>query len=260
MKRYSQRARQVVVAGPRGTQGSGRTGNKGRAWPKGENAESLECPGHVGAIEAVIAMPALNHDLDESLGAEPVQMHAGRRRAYLTDHRQLRAGAGMPVDQAIEHAGPGGLADGRGDARDRGVGIGLLDIHTLMLNEVCRALVWESVRMKITCIIRYQIDPFQRETFRRYAENWGRIIPRCGGHLLGYFLPHEGTNDVAWGLIAFDSLANYEAYRARLRADPEAMDNFKLAQTARLILREERNFVEAVDGTLGLPSTLGGEK
>ena len=114
--------------------------------------------------------------------------------------------------------------------------------------------------MKITCIIRYQIDPFQRETFRRYAENWGRIIPRCGGHLLGYFLPHEGTNDVAWGLIAFDSLANYEAYRARLRADPEAMDNFKLAQTARLILREERNFVEVVDGTLSLPPTLGGEK
>ena len=56
--------------------------------------------------------------------------------------------------------------------------------------------------MTITCFIRYQIDPFQREAFRRYAENWGRIIPRCGGHLLGYFLPHEGTNDEAWGLVA----------------------------------------------------------
>jgi hypothetical protein len=114
--------------------------------------------------------------------------------------------------------------------------------------------------MKITCVIRYQIDPFQRETFRKYAENWGRIIPRCGGHLLGYFLPHEGTNDVAWGLIGFNSLASYEAYRTRLKADPEAMDNFKMAQTARLILREERNFVEVVDGTLGLPSTLGGTR
>jgi hypothetical protein len=114
--------------------------------------------------------------------------------------------------------------------------------------------------MKITCVIRYQIDPFQREGFRKYAENWGRIIPRCGGHLLGYFLPHEGTNDVAWGLIAFDSLANYEAYRTRLKADPEAMDNFKMARTARLILREERNFVEVVEGTLGFPSTLGGPR
>ena len=110
--------------------------------------------------------------------------------------------------------------------------------------------------MTITCIIRYQIDPFQRDGFKRYAENWGRIIPRCGGHLIGYFLPHEGTNNVAWGLIAFDSLASYEAYRARLKSDPEACDNFAMAHSKHLILAEERNFVEVVDGTLNLPSTL----
>jgi hypothetical protein len=109
--------------------------------------------------------------------------------------------------------------------------------------------------MSITCFIRYQIDPFQREAFQRYAQNWGRIIPRCGGHLLGYFLPHEGSNDIAWGLIAFDSLAAYEAYRARLRNDSEGRANFELAQAQRFILREERSFVEGVDGTLGLPST-----
>ena len=112
--------------------------------------------------------------------------------------------------------------------------------------------------MKITCLIRYEIDPFQREAFKTYAENWGRIIPRCGGHLVGYFLPHEGTNDVAWGLIAFHSLALYEAYRARLKSDPEALENFALARDRRFILREERNFVEVLDGTLGLPSTLQG--
>jgi len=110
--------------------------------------------------------------------------------------------------------------------------------------------------MKITCFIRYQIDPFRRDEFKTYAENWGRIIPRCGGHLVGYFLPHEGTNDVAWGLIAFDSLASYESYRARLKSDVEALDNFAMANTKRLILREERSFTEVVDGTFGLPSTL----
>jgi hypothetical protein len=115
-----------------------------------------------------------------------------------------------------------------------------------------------SAPMTITCVIRYQIDPFQRDAFKTYAENWGRIIPRCGGHLVGYFLPHEGTNDVAWGLIAFDSLASYEAYKARLKSDPEARENFAMAQTRRIILREERNFVEVVDGTFGLPSTLRG--
>jgi hypothetical protein len=100
--------------------------------------------------------------------------------------------------------------------------------------------------MTITCFIRYQIDPFQADAFRKYAENWGRIIPRLGGHLIGYFLPHEGTNDIAWGLIAFETLAAYEHYRARLRADPEARENFAMAQSKRLILREERTFLQAV--------------
>ena len=110
--------------------------------------------------------------------------------------------------------------------------------------------------MTITCFIRYQIDPFQRAAFKTYAENWGRIIPRCGGQLVGYFLPHEGSNDIAWGLIAFDSLAAYEAYRARLKKDPESLANFEMAQTRRLILREERSFVEVVEGTFGIPAAL----
>ncbi len=110
--------------------------------------------------------------------------------------------------------------------------------------------------MNITCFIRYQIDPFQRETFKKYAQNWGRIIPRLGGHLVGYFLPDEGTNDVAWGLIAFDSLASYEAYRAKLKSDPESRENFSMAETKRIILREERTFVGVVDGTFEIPSRM----
>ena len=101
----------------------------------------------------------------------------------------------------------------------------------------------------ITCFIRYEIDPFQREAFREYAQNWLRIIPRCGGDLLGYFLPHEGTNNIAWGLIAFESLAAYEAYRARLKSDPEGRVNFEFAQKNRLILREERTFLETLRAT-----------
>lgn len=107
----------------------------------------------------------------------------------------------------------------------------------------------------ITCFIRYQIDPFQRDAFEIYAQNWGRIIPRCGGHLLGYFLPHEGTNDEAWGLIAFDSLAAYEAYRARIRADAQGRENFATAQSKRFILREQRTFTTVVEGTFSLPPT-----
>ena len=108
----------------------------------------------------------------------------------------------------------------------------------------------------IACLIRYQIDPFQLDAFAQYAANWAKSIPRCGGHLIGYFLPHEGTHDVAWGIIAFDSLESYERYRARLKADPEGMANFEFAQSKRCILREERNFVRFVPGTFDLPSLL----
>jgi len=100
----------------------------------------------------------------------------------------------------------------------------------------------------IVCFIRYQIDPYQLDSFRKYAENWTRIIPRCGGRLFGYFIPHEGTNDVAWGLIGFDSLASYERYRERLKSDPDGRANFLMAQSKRFILREERSFLELVEG------------
>jgi len=102
--------------------------------------------------------------------------------------------------------------------------------------------------------------PFQREAFREYAANWGAIIPRCGGHLVGYFLPHEGTNDEAWGLVAFDSLAAYEAYRRRLKADPEGRTNFAFAESRRLILREQRSFVELVEGTFCVAPSMRGSQ
>ena len=100
--------------------------------------------------------------------------------------------------------------------------------------------------MTITCFIRYRIDPFQRAEFEAYARRWLTIIPACGGDLVGYFLPHEGTNDTAWGLVSFASLAAYEAYRARLKADTAAKENFAFARQKRFILAEERTFLEKV--------------
>ena len=110
--------------------------------------------------------------------------------------------------------------------------------------------------MAIACFIRYEIDPFQREHFRRYAQNWANIIPRLGGRLIGYFLPHEGSNFEAWGLIGFDSLADYERYRIRLKRDAEAIENFAFAQRERFIVREERRFTEVVPESLQ-PSAAG---
>jgi len=100
--------------------------------------------------------------------------------------------------------------------------------------------------MAIVCFIRYVIDPHQRDAFEAYARNWLTIIPACGGDLIGYFMPHEGTDNIAQALIGFDSLAAYEAYRARLRADPAGAANFRMAQDRRFILSEERTFLRQV--------------
>jgi len=107
--------------------------------------------------------------------------------------------------------------------------------------------------MPLTCFIRYQIDPFKRDAFRRYAENWAAAIPRCGGNLIGYFLPHEGSSDIAWGLIGFDDLAAYERYRVALRSDAAGRANFEMAQAERFILRERRSWLQDVVATRDQP-------
>jgi hypothetical protein len=100
--------------------------------------------------------------------------------------------------------------------------------------------------MAVVCFIRYVLDPHQRDAFEAYARNWLTIIPACGGELIGYFMPHEGTDNIAQALIGFDSLAAYEAYRARLKTDPAGAANFRMAQEKRFILSEERTFLRPV--------------
>ena len=100
--------------------------------------------------------------------------------------------------------------------------------------------------MSVTVFIRYQLDPFKRAEFEDYAKKWLSIIPACGGDLIGYFMPHEGTNNIAFGLISFASLADYEAYRARLRDDAAGRANFAFAEDHRFILAEERTFLRKV--------------
>jgi len=102
--------------------------------------------------------------------------------------------------------------------------------------------------MTVTVFIRYQLDPFKRAMFEHYSKRWLSIIPRCGGDLVGYWMPHEGTNNIASALITFDNLAAYESYRARLRCDAEGMANFAFAEENQFILAEERTFLRKVIG------------
>jgi uncharacterized protein (DUF1330 family) len=98
----------------------------------------------------------------------------------------------------------------------------------------------------IACLIRYEIDAYRVDAFEHYARVWNEAIPRCGGRLIGYFAPHEGSATAAVALIEFDSLADYEAYRTRLKADPQGRENFEFAKRERFITREDRSFLRRV--------------
>lgn len=103
----------------------------------------------------------------------------------------------------------------------------------------------------LTCVIRYQIDPTKRAQFKRYAQNWGQAIPRNGADLIGYYAPHEGSSTLAYGIYNVASLADYEAYRARLAQDPLGHENYEFAQSEKFILREDRTFLKLASSPHG---------
>lgn len=105
--------------------------------------------------------------------------------------------------------------------------------------------------MSITCLIRYRIDPYKLDAFEQYARNWGQAIPRCGADLIGYFAPYEGSATTAYGIYNIESLAAYEAYRARLRDDPLGRDNYAFAQREKFLLREDRIFLRLASAPHG---------
>ena len=100
----------------------------------------------------------------------------------------------------------------------------------------------------ITCCIRYEIDPFKVEAFNEYARTWGQAIPRCGADLIGYYAPHEGSSTVAYGVYNIRNLAEYEAYRERLRRDPMGRANYEFARREQFIRREDRIFLRLASG------------
>jgi len=106
--------------------------------------------------------------------------------------------------------------------------------------------------LKITCFIEYQIDPSKIGLFEDYANNWAEIIPQCGGELVGYFAPHEGTNNIAYGLISFDSLADYERYRTVLKESETGKSNFNFASKEQFIFSEKRSFLKVIPSTYQL--------
>ena len=79
--------------------------------------------------------------------------------------------------------------------------------------------------------------------FEEYARNWGQAIPSCGADLIGYYAPHEGSGTTAYGLYNIESLAAYEAYRARLKDSGPGRANYEFAKREQFIRKEDRIFL-----------------
>ncbi len=211
----------------------------------GKTDEAFDHGGHVviGKPEVPVAANVFHR---EQLGIDEFrEMRARGLLGHVRGACQFGRRQRLACHQAGEDRGTGAIANEGSNGRNvRRVVHGSMIVEPLPL-----ASRYHPV-MTITCFIRYEIDPFQREAFAEYADRWGRIIPRCGGDLRGYFLPYEGTNNVAMALISFASLAAYETYRTRIKADAEGRANFEFAQSRQLILKEERTFLEGVESTL----------
>jgi NIPSNAP len=98
----------------------------------------------------------------------------------------------------------------------------------------------------ITCYLRYVIDPYKLAEFETYSRMWIPMVNRLGGEHHGYFLPHEGANNIALALFSFPSLAAYEDYRARMADDLECQAAYEYAEQTRCILSFERNFMRPI--------------
>jgi len=100
----------------------------------------------------------------------------------------------------------------------------------------------------ITCYVNYIIDPYKLEEFEIYAKKWIPLVNKFGGIHHGYFLPHEGSNNVALTLFSFPSLADYEKYRTESMKDVECVEAYSYAEKTRCIISYERSFMKPIFG------------
>ena len=271
VERHPQGVRDVIVASPRLAQTVRRAGDDAIACPASQHTQRFERGGHVRPLQTVVAVLPLREHLDEPLRLQPLQVHTGGRRRDVGHHGELGARAGPAVEQAVEHARARRLADRRGDGGHRSVS--LVYIHTLMITESLMRGDWHTGLMRphplsptliqppspssrrpsmtVTCVIRYQIDPFSvRRSLSTPGIGWYHSsVQRPPGGLFSAARGHErrglGTDRVRQPRIV-------RGLSGPVESSSRGAENFAMAHTRRLILREERTFVEVVDGTFAV--------
>ena len=99
----------------------------------------------------------------------------------------------------------------------------------------------------ITCFVKYVLDPTKIGDFETYGKMWIPLVNKFGGQHLGYFLPHEGANNIGYALFNFPSLATYEKYRTDSMKDPDCIAAYQYAEETQCIISYERSFLKPLD-------------
>jgi NIPSNAP len=100
----------------------------------------------------------------------------------------------------------------------------------------------------ITLCIRYELNQNKLRDFEAYARSLPEPIKRCGGDLIGYFLPTKfaGRTDQALALISFPDLAAYQKYREALQKDSKFIASVRCMEDSGCVLCEDRSFLQLV--------------
>ena len=98
----------------------------------------------------------------------------------------------------------------------------------------------------VTCYLKCELDPMKIKEFEHYAKLWIPLVEKFGGTHHGYFLPHEGPNNVGLALFSFPSLAAYEQYRKDAREDEECQAAVAYYNETRPFTHFERSFMRPV--------------
>ncbi|MFL0198813.1 NIPSNAP family protein [Clostridium sp. WILCCON 0269] len=98
----------------------------------------------------------------------------------------------------------------------------------------------------ITSYLKYVIDPYKLNEFEKYAKAWISLVNCMGGIHHGYFMPHEGANNIAYALFSFPDMAKYEEYRKKISTDKECQSALVYAERTRCIISFERSFMRPV--------------
>lgn len=98
----------------------------------------------------------------------------------------------------------------------------------------------------VTCYLKYIIDPFKIDEFEHYAKLWIPLVEKFGGIHHGYFMPHEGANNIALALFSFPTLSLYEEYRNKIKIDSDCQAAIKYYEDTKCFLSFERSFMRPI--------------